>query len=127
MEVSGTCHSCRVIIGVSSNPCATLRVCVPFYSLRAHDNFATMIHPQAIDYRQTPARTGMQSIQSISKKVSVYRDVSSSFVRFSHFIHAVFEGPEHCSPKSVAFHYVKGPAMYRLHALLYKKCPTETA
>ena len=36
------------------------------------------------------------------------------------------EGPEHCSPRSVAFHYVKGPAMKRLHALLYKYCPADT-
>jgi len=33
------------------------------------------------------------------------------------------EGPEHCSPRSVAFHYVKDDAMKRLHTLLYKKCP----
>jgi len=35
------------------------------------------------------------------------------------------EGLDHCAAKSVAFHYVKGPAMWRLHALLYHLCPTE--
>ena len=32
------------------------------------------------------------------------------------------EGPDHCAAKSVAFHYVKDDAMYRLHALLYHLC-----
>jgi len=34
------------------------------------------------------------------------------------------EGPDHCAAKSVAFHYVKDDAMYRLHALLYHLCPS---
>eukprot|EP00536_Pseudo-nitzschia_multiseries_P005131 jgi/Psemu1/254218/estExt_Genewise1Plus.C_930072 len=33
------------------------------------------------------------------------------------------EGPEHCSPQSVAFHYVKGDMMKRLFALAYGLCP----
>lgn len=33
------------------------------------------------------------------------------------------EGPEHCSPRSVAFHYVKDEAMKRLFALAYDVCP----
>lgn len=33
------------------------------------------------------------------------------------------EGPEHCSPKSVAFHYVKDEMMKRLFALAYGLCP----
>lgn len=33
------------------------------------------------------------------------------------------EGPEHCSPKSVAFHYVKDEMMKRLYALAYGLCP----
>jgi glycoprotein-N-acetylgalactosamine 3-beta-galactosyltransferase len=36
------------------------------------------------------------------------------------------EGVDHCAARSVAFHYVKGEAMKRLHALLYRLCPTET-
>jgi glycoprotein-N-acetylgalactosamine 3-beta-galactosyltransferase len=36
------------------------------------------------------------------------------------------EGAAHCSPHSVAFHYVKGVAMKRLHAMLYNLCPTDT-
>lgn len=32
-------------------------------------------------------------------------------------------GRDHCAAKSVAFHYVKGLAMYRLHAILYNLCP----
>jgi len=35
------------------------------------------------------------------------------------------EGPEHCSPKSLAFHYVKEKMMKRLFALAYNKCPKE--
>ena len=33
------------------------------------------------------------------------------------------EGPEHCSPDSLAFHYVKGDNMKRLFALAYNLCP----
>jgi len=33
------------------------------------------------------------------------------------------EGPEHCSPQSVAFHYVKDDMMQRLFALAYGLCP----
>ena len=33
------------------------------------------------------------------------------------------EGLEHCSPQSVAFHYVKGDMMKRLFALTYGLCP----
>jgi len=36
------------------------------------------------------------------------------------------EGPDHCSAQSVAFHYVKGEAMYRLYVLMYHMCPAET-
>jgi glycoprotein-N-acetylgalactosamine 3-beta-galactosyltransferase len=36
------------------------------------------------------------------------------------------EGPDHCAARSVAFHYVKGEMMKRLHALLYGYCPPET-
>jgi glycoprotein-N-acetylgalactosamine 3-beta-galactosyltransferase len=32
------------------------------------------------------------------------------------------EGPEHCSPQSVAFHYVKGDNMKKLFALAYDLC-----
>ncbi len=35
------------------------------------------------------------------------------------------EGPEHCSPQSIAFHYIKGPMMKRLFALAYGLCPEE--
>ena len=35
------------------------------------------------------------------------------------------EGLEHCSPQSVAFHYVKGEAMRRLFALAYGMCPNK--
>jgi len=35
------------------------------------------------------------------------------------------EGLEHCSPQSLAFHYVKGEAMRRLFALAYGMCPEE--
>ncbi|KAG7351183.1 hypothetical protein IV203_010543 [Nitzschia inconspicua] len=35
------------------------------------------------------------------------------------------EGAEHCSPRSVAFHYVKGENMKRLFALAYGLCPKE--
>ena len=35
------------------------------------------------------------------------------------------EGPEHCSPQSVAFHYVKGNEMKRFFSLLYGLCPKE--
>lgn len=35
------------------------------------------------------------------------------------------EGPEHCSPRSIAFHYVKGDMMKRLFALAYDMCPKE--
>lgn len=38
----------------------------------------------------------------------------------------VKEGADHCAAKSVAFHYVKGDAMKRLYALLYKLCPADT-
>jgi glycoprotein-N-acetylgalactosamine 3-beta-galactosyltransferase len=37
------------------------------------------------------------------------------------------EGLDHCAAHSVAFHYVKDEAMYRLHALLYGLCPAEPA
>ena len=37
------------------------------------------------------------------------------------------QGAEHCSPRSVAFHYVKENMMKRLHVLLYHKCPKEYA
>jgi len=33
------------------------------------------------------------------------------------------EGPEHCSPQSVAFHYIKNDLMKRLFALAYNLCP----
>jgi glycoprotein-N-acetylgalactosamine 3-beta-galactosyltransferase len=36
-------------------------------------------------------------------------------------------GLDHCAARSVAFHYVKGTAMYRLHALLYHLCPDDAA
>jgi len=36
------------------------------------------------------------------------------------------EGPEHCSERSVAFHYVKDLMMKRLFALLYDKCPADS-
>ena len=36
-------------------------------------------------------------------------------------------GKEHCSKHSVAFHYVKGNSMKRMHALLYGKCPKKQA
>jgi glycoprotein-N-acetylgalactosamine 3-beta-galactosyltransferase len=36
------------------------------------------------------------------------------------------EGVDHCAARSVAFHYVKGTAMKRLHALLYHLCPEDT-
>ncbi|GKZ01090.1 hypothetical protein MPSEU_001060600 [Mayamaea pseudoterrestris] len=36
------------------------------------------------------------------------------------------EGPEHCSPRSIAFHYVKDNGMKRLFALLYHLCPPDT-
>ena len=35
-------------------------------------------------------------------------------------------GLDHCAKYSVAFHYIKGDDMYRLHALLYNLCPVET-
>lgn len=35
------------------------------------------------------------------------------------------EGPEHCAPRSLAFHYVKDESMKRLFALAYKLCPPE--
>ena len=35
------------------------------------------------------------------------------------------EGKEHCSPRSVAFHYIKGDMMKRLHAMFYHLCPEE--
>jgi glycoprotein-N-acetylgalactosamine 3-beta-galactosyltransferase len=35
-------------------------------------------------------------------------------------------GLEHCSKHSVAFHYVKGNSMKRLHAILYGKCAKAT-
>mmetsp|Transcript_19576 Transcript_19576/g.30163 ORF Transcript_19576/g.30163 Transcript_19576/m.30163 type:complete len:932 (+) Transcript_19576:234-3029(+) len=35
------------------------------------------------------------------------------------------QGPEHCSPRSVAFHYVKDEVMKRLFLLAYKLCPAE--
>jgi glycoprotein-N-acetylgalactosamine 3-beta-galactosyltransferase len=34
-------------------------------------------------------------------------------------------GLDHCAARSVAFHYVKGTSMYRLHALLYHLCPDD--
>jgi glycoprotein-N-acetylgalactosamine 3-beta-galactosyltransferase len=36
------------------------------------------------------------------------------------------EGLDHCSPRSIAFHYVKGNEMKRLFALLYHLCPPDT-
>ena len=33
------------------------------------------------------------------------------------------EGPEHCAPKAIAFHYVKGEVMKRLFGILYGFCP----
>ena len=35
-------------------------------------------------------------------------------------------GLDHCAARSIAFHYVKGNAMYRLHAILYHLCPAGT-
>ncbi|KAL7566197.1 hypothetical protein ACA910_011271 [Epithemia clementina (nom. ined.)] len=35
-------------------------------------------------------------------------------------------GKDHCAAKSIAFHYVKDLAMYRLHAILYGLCPPGT-
>jgi glycoprotein-N-acetylgalactosamine 3-beta-galactosyltransferase len=35
------------------------------------------------------------------------------------------EGLEHCSPRSVAFHYVKDEMMKRLFVLAYRLCPVE--
>jgi glycoprotein-N-acetylgalactosamine 3-beta-galactosyltransferase len=35
------------------------------------------------------------------------------------------EGPDHCSPRSIAFHYAEGDMMKRLFALLYHLCPEE--
>lgn len=34
----------------------------------------------------------------------------------------VKEGLDHCAKRSVAFHYIKGDLMFRLHALLYGLC-----
>ncbi|KAL3770880.1 hypothetical protein ACHAW5_003968 [Stephanodiscus triporus] len=31
-------------------------------------------------------------------------------------------GIDHCAAKSVAFHYIKGPLMRRMHAILYHRC-----
>jgi len=35
------------------------------------------------------------------------------------------EGADHCSPRSIAFHYAKGDMMKLLFALLYHLCPDE--
>lgn len=32
------------------------------------------------------------------------------------------EGLDHCAARSVAFHYIKGPMMQRMHAILYGHC-----
>jgi hypothetical protein len=37
------------------------------------------------------------------------------------------EGPEHCSPRSVAFHYIKDDMMERLFMLAYHMCPEAEA
>mmetsp|Transcript_42166 Transcript_42166/g.101416 ORF Transcript_42166/g.101416 Transcript_42166/m.101416 type:complete len:1036 (-) Transcript_42166:81-3188(-) len=37
------------------------------------------------------------------------------------------EGPEHCSPKSVAFHYIKDDMMERMFMLAYNMCPQTEA
>ena len=34
-------------------------------------------------------------------------------------------GKDHCSERSIAFHYVPVQLMYRLYALVYGKCPQE--
>lgn len=36
------------------------------------------------------------------------------------------EGVDHCAARSIAFHYIKGEAMTRIHALLYHFCPADT-
>jgi glycoprotein-N-acetylgalactosamine 3-beta-galactosyltransferase len=36
------------------------------------------------------------------------------------------EGIDHCSARSVAFHYIKDEVMYRLYALLYKLCAEDS-
>ena len=46
---------------------------------------------------------------------------------YAHYSIDIKEGPDHCAEHSVAFHYVKGDSMYRLHALLYDLCPPGTA
>ena len=43
------------------------------------------------------------------------------YIKFS--IGEIKAGPEHCSPQSIAFHYVKGDMMKRLFALAYGLCP----
>jgi glycoprotein-N-acetylgalactosamine 3-beta-galactosyltransferase len=36
-------------------------------------------------------------------------------------------GVDHCAARSVAFHYIKGDAQKRLHAILYHLCPKDGA
>lgn len=52
------------------------------------------------------------------------KDVSNDW--YAKYSIDIKEGPDHCAVQSVAFHYVKEFAMYRLHALLYKLCPVDT-
>ena len=44
------------------------------------------------------------------------------FRKASRLLNRSQSGPEYCHPYSVAFHYVKGLEMKRLHAILYNQC-----
>jgi glycoprotein-N-acetylgalactosamine 3-beta-galactosyltransferase len=52
------------------------------------------------------------------------KDASSDW--YAKYSINIKEGVDHCSPRSIAFHYVKDNAMKRLFALLYHLCPPDT-
>lgn len=48
------------------------------------------------------------------------KDKSSDW--YANYSIDIKEGLDHCAARSVAFHYIKGPLMKRLHAILYGYC-----
>uniref|UniRef100_A0A7R9WZP1 Hexosyltransferase n=2 Tax=Craspedostauros australis TaxID=1486917 RepID=A0A7R9WZP1_9STRA len=53
------------------------------------------------------------------------KDMSKTKDWYAKYSIDIREGKEHCSKRSVAFHYVKDEMMKRLFALAYNKCPAK--
>ena len=63
--------------------------------------------------RYMPLKPGDHLTDKFLKSVSHWYSIFSVDVK---------RGIDHCAAKSVAFHYIKGDLMKRMHAILYHYC-----